>query len=134
MTAIAGSKPLKSRGHALGLASLQHGQGVSRPTLLVKIGGQKPTGLVAKQRINTRHEIAARAACALAAAQMLLDDVVADGDEGLMRAFPAFDLGLAANPLNPLLGARGRIAGLGGLPVFPPDREYVSTAREQAPK
>jgi hypothetical protein len=49
---------------------------------------------------------------------MLFDDVVGDRDEGLMRAFPAFDLGLAAYPLNPLVGARRRIAGLGGLPVF----------------
>src|SRR6185437_8887345 len=130
MPAIAGSRPLKGRGHALGLTSLQHGQGVSRPALLVKIGGRKPAGLVRKQRINTRHEIATRAACALAAAQMLLDDVVGDRDEGLMRAFPAFDLGLAAYPLNPLVGARGRIAGLGGLPVFPLDREYVSAACE----
>ena len=65
---------------------------------------------------------------------MLFDDVVGDRDEGLMRAFPAFNLGLAAYPLNPLVGARGRIAGLGGLPVFPPDREYVSTACEQTPK
>src|SRR5271169_471549 len=105
MPAIAGSRPLKGRGHALGLASLQHSQGVSRPALLIEIGGQKPAGLVRKQRINTRHEIAARAACALAA-QMLFDDVVGDRDEGLMRAFPAFNLGLAAYPLNPLVGAR----------------------------
>jgi hypothetical protein len=108
MTTIAGSRPLKGRGHALGLAGLQHGHGVSRPTLLVKVGGQKPAGLVRKQWINTRHEIAARAACTLAA-QMLFDDVVGDRDEGLMRAFPAFNLGLAAYPLNPLVGARGRI-------------------------
>ena len=130
MTAIAGSRPLKGGGHALGLASLQHGQRVGRPALLVEIGGQKPAGLVRKQRINARDEVAARGACALAAAQMLFDDVVGDRDEGLMRAFPAFDLGLTAYPPDPLVGARGRIAGLGGLSVFPPDREYVSAACE----
>ena len=133
MTAIAGSRPLKGRRHALGLASFKHGQGVSRPTLLVKISGQKPAGLVRKQRINTRHEIAARTVCPLAA-QMLFDDAVGDRDEGLMRAFSTFDLGLAAYPLDPLVGARGRIARLGGLSIFPPDREYVSAACEQAPK
>ena len=30
-----------------------------------------------------------------------------------MRALPAFDLGLTAYSPNPLVGARGRIAGLG---------------------
>ena len=130
MPAIAGSRPLEGRGHALGLASLEHGQSVGCPALLVKIGGQKPAGLVRKQRINTRHEIAARAACALAAAQMLFEDVVGGRDEGLMRSFPLFDLRLAAYPLNPLVGARGRVAGLGGLPVFPSDGEYVSAACE----
>jgi hypothetical protein len=133
VTTIAGSRPLKGCGHALGLASFKYGQGVSRPTRLVKISGQKPAGLVRKQRINTRHEIAARTACALAA-QMLFDDAVGDRDEGLMRAFPAFDLRLAIYPLNPLVGACGRIARLGGLSIFPPDREYVSAACEQTPK
>jgi hypothetical protein len=58
------------------------------------------------------------------------DDVVGDGDEGLMRAFPTFDLGFAAYSLKPLVGARGHIAGLSGLPVFPSDGEYLSAACE----
>ena len=65
---------------------------------------------------------------------MLVDDVVGDRDEGLMGAFPAFDLRLAAYPLNPFVGARGRIARLGGLLVLPAEREHVGSACEQAPK
>ena len=65
---------------------------------------------------------------------MPLDHIVRDRDEGLMRALPAFDLWLAAYPLDPFIGAGGRIAGLGDLLVFPADREYVGATYEQAPK
>jgi hypothetical protein len=134
VTPIAGSRPFKGSGHPFGAARFQHGQRIGSPILLVEIGGKKPTGLVRKQRINARDEVIARGAQAVAAAQVLFDYVVGDRDEGLMRALPAFDLGLTAYSPDPLVGARGRIAGLGGLPVFPSDREYVRATCEQAPK
>jgi hypothetical protein len=93
MTAIAGSRTLKRGRHPFGAARLQHGQCISRPILLIEIGGQKPTGLVWKQRINAGDEVTIRSACAVAAAQMFFDDVVGDRDEGLMEALAAFHLG-----------------------------------------
>jgi hypothetical protein len=96
----------------------------------MEIGGQKPTGLVWKQRINAGDEVIIRSAPAVAAAQMFFDDVVGDREEGLMGAFAAFYPGLTANPPDPLVGTCRRIAGLSGLAVFPSDRKYVRAPGE----
>jgi len=134
MTAITGSRTLKGGVHPFSAARFQHGQRIGRPILLVEIGGKKPTGLVWKQRIHARDEVTTRGAQAVAAAQMVFDYVVGDRDEGLMRARATFDLRLAAYSPYPLVGARGRIARFGGLPVLPSDRKNISATREETPK
>jgi hypothetical protein len=48
---------------------------------------------------------------------MPVDDLVGDGDEGLMGTLPAFDTRLAANAPDPFIGAGGRIARLSRLCV-----------------
>ena len=127
MAAVAGSGPFEGGGQRLSPGRCPATPGVVRPALLVEIGGKKPAGLVRQQRINAGDKIAG---ARIAAAQMLFDDVVRRRDEGLMRAFPAFDLGLAANPLDPFIGAGGRIAGAPGLSVFPANRKDIGTAGE----
>ena len=54
--------------------------------------------------------------------------------ERLMRTFAAFDLGLAADALDPLVGARGRIAGPPRPGVLPPHRKDIRPTGEQATK
>ena len=131
MAAVAGSGPFESGGDAFGAARLEKRPCVIRPRLLVEIGGEEPAGLVGKQGINARDEIAG---ARVAAAQVPFDDLVRRRYERLMRTFAAFDLGLAADALDPLVGARGRIAGPPRPGVLPPHRKDIRPAGEQATK
>jgi hypothetical protein len=74
---------------------------IIRPALFIEVGCKEPTRLILQQRINSGDKITGSG---IATTQMLLDDVIGWGDECLMRAFPALNLRLSADPSYPLVG------------------------------
>ena len=85
------------------MANLQEGHCVIRPTGLVEVGRQKPACLVLQQRIDACDKISVSA---ITATKVPFDDGVIRWDEGLMRAFTAFDLRLAAYAGHPFIATR----------------------------
>jgi hypothetical protein len=64
--------------------------------------------------------------------KMFLDHIIGYRNERLVRAFPAFYLGLSANSLGPFVGASQCVARSTRFPIFPPDGQDVGTASEQS--
>ncbi|MDL2408883.1 hypothetical protein PY650_25235 [Rhizobium calliandrae] len=131
MAAIPRSRPFEGCGNSFCTTGGQQGSGVTRPAFLVEVGGQEPACFVLQQWIHPCHKIAR---ANIAAAKVLFYDVLGRWDKGLMQAFPAFYLRLAANSFGPLVGAGRRITGASILSVFPSNREDIGTPGEQAPK
>jgi hypothetical protein len=70
----------------------------------------------------------------MVAPEVTENDLVADGDERLMRALAALDARLLADTANPLVGARRRVA-LSILPRVDPELgEHVDPTAEEAPE
>jgi len=60
--------------------------------------------------------------------------LIVEGQEGLVGALAAFDLGLAAESAAPLVAAGRGIARLAGLRILPPPGKDIVPASEQAAK
>ena len=134
MPAIAGARALERRRHTDLAACRDEGSCIARPTLVVEIDGQEAARIIEEQRIDTGDEIATAPVRpnAVLAAQVALDHLVRDGDEGLVRAVAALDLRLAAYAAHPFVGACRSIARTTRLRVLPSGREDIGATAEQA--
>jgi hypothetical protein len=93
--------------------------------LLVEVGSEQPTTAVFEHRIHADQ---------VAPLKMIEDCLVAHGDECLVRALPAFHVGLLAHAAHPLVRADWSIAMTAGSWVLPVPRVDVVTAAEQPPE
>ena len=85
MRALAGAGALDRHGSADGSAGLGKRGDIFLPRTLVEVCGEKPTGLVFEKRVCTDN---------VPTLSVIDDDLVADGDEGLIHAVTA----LASSP------------------------------------
>ena len=110
-------------GYADGSAGFGKCGDVFLPRALVEIGSEKPAALILEERVDAHH---------VSALQVVDDDLVADRDEGLVRAVAALASGLEhAEPGLPLVRARGGVACLAGLLAHEPRRKDVRASAEQ---
>src|SRR4029077_7500472 len=93
------------------------------PAGLVEVHGKEPAGLVLEQRVDADDMLPL---------QVVGDNAVADGDEGLVGALPALDARFLADASHPLVGARGGVALLRGLIVDPQLWEDVGPTSKKA--
>ena len=122
MRAIARTRSLESRRHALRPAGFKESARVPSPVLLVEIGGEKPAGIVRKHGIDADR---------VAAPQMPVDRFVRHLPERLVGTGAALDARLAADAGRPLVSADRRIARFARPGIFPALRIDVFAAAKQ---
>ena len=105
------------------MASFRQGLHILFPCGLVKVNREKPTGLVVKHWVDTE---------GMPTLQVVQHGLVVYWDEGLVRTFSAFYLGLAANVGCPFVEA-GRGISFGPLVrIYPELGENIGAATKEA--
>jgi hypothetical protein len=128
VSATPGTRALESGGQAETSTAAHEGDRIRLPSCLVEIDGQRVAGLVEQHRVDACDEWLI---AGVSPRQMPSDDLVCDREETAMRAHRTLDPGLLTDAPHPLVGARGRIAGLPGLSALEPTRVNVFAAAEQ---
>ncbi len=114
MRAVAGTRALNRDGNADRSAGIGERDDVFFPRTLVEIDCDKPTGLVFEEGIGTEH---------VSSLQMVDNDLVAEGHEGLIYAVTASAAGPEqAQRRFPFVGATLQTAGF---PIDPADAAQV---------
>jgi hypothetical protein len=103
-------------------AGLRESGDVFLPSSLVEVDGEKPTGLVLEKRVHADD---------MTAAQMVVDYLVVNRLERLIRTLAALDARLLADTSHPLVRAGWRVASRAFVLIDPETREHIRTAAKQ---
>jgi hypothetical protein len=124
------TRALQRRGESHGRARVEVGDSVLLPLFLVEIDGQKKTGIIAEERIDSGDEIFS---VVIRAGEMPPDDFIRELEESAVRAVSTFDPRLLADAADPFIGAGWRVAGFPALSAFEaPGIEIVTAAKQGA--
>jgi hypothetical protein len=132
VSAIARARSFNGDGDVFCPGGVTKRSDIRHPALLVEIGGEEPTCLIAQHGIDADREIHRIARCF--ACEMRTENIIANSNERLVWAFTTLDLWLAAHASDPLVTARGRIACFSGYAVLPSARKHIVSPSEQAPE
>ena len=112
MGAIAGARSLDCGRNSHLSARLDEGPHVLDPCSLVEIDGEKPAGLIRKERVDSHY---------MSARQMADYGRVAEGDERLIRALATLDPRQFTDAPYELVLARRGVSALSGFCTFETD-------------
>ena len=101
------------------------GENVFSPGRLVKIGGEKPAGLVLQHGIDADD---------VTSPEVIQNHIGRYRQEGLVGALTTFHPGFFAHPANPFIGTGGRVTFLARFLILPQSGKHIVPAAEEPEK